>query len=39
MIRKGRGEEASRVRAVCNVYAANGDRATVGVDVDTQGSR
>ena len=32
------GEEARSVREVCDVCAAHGDRAAVGVDVDTQGS-
>ena len=38
MIRKRGGEEARSVRAVCDVCAAHGDRAAVGVGVDAQGS-
>ena len=37
-MRKGGGEEARSVRAVCDVCAAHGDTAAVGVDVDAQGS-
>ena len=36
--RKGGGEEARSVRCMCDVCAAHGDRAAVGVDVDAQGS-
>ena len=38
VMRKGRGEEARSVRCMCDVCAAHGDRAAVGVDVDAQGS-
>jgi len=38
LLRKGGEEEARSVRAVCDVCAAHGDRAAVGVDVDAQGS-
>ena len=42
MIGKGGGEEARSVRDVCDVCAAHGDKAAVGVvyvvDVDTQDS-
>ena len=38
MLRKGGGEEARSVRCMCDVCAAHGDRAAVGVDVDAQGS-
>ena len=38
MMRKGGGEEARSVRCICDVCAAHGDRAAVGVDVDAQGS-
>ena len=38
MLRKGGGEEARSVRCICDVCAAHGDRAAVGVDVDVQGS-
>ena len=34
VMRKGGGEEARSVRAVCDVCAAHGDRAAVGVEVD-----
>ena len=37
-MRKGGGEEARSVRCMCDVCAAHGDRASVGVDVDAQGS-
>ena len=37
MLRKGGGEEARGVRCMCDVCAAHGDRAAVGVDVDAQG--
>ena len=37
-LRKGGGEEARSVRCMCDVCAAHGDRAAVGVDVDAQGS-
>ena len=37
-MRKGGGEEARSVRAVCDVCAAHGDRTAADVDVDTQGS-
>ena len=37
-MRKGGGEEARSVRCMCDVCAAQGDRAAVGVDVDAQGS-
>ena len=35
---KGGGEEVRSVRCMCDVCAAHGDRAAVGVDVDAQGS-
>ena len=35
-VRKGGGEEVSSVRCMCDVCAAHGDRAAVGVDVDAQ---
>ena len=35
---KGGGEEARSVRAMCDVCAAHGDRAAVGVDFNEQGS-
>ena len=38
VMRTGGGEEARSVRAMCDVCAAHGNRAAVGVDVDTQGS-
>ena len=38
VLRKGGGEEARSVRCMCDVCAAHGDRAAVGVDVDAQGS-
>ena len=38
VMRKGGGEEARSVRCMCDVCAAHGDRAAVGVDVDAQGS-
>ena len=34
--KKGGGEEEGSVAAVCDECAAHGDRAAVGVDVDTQ---
>ena len=34
VMRKGGGEEARSVRCMCDVCAAHGDRAAVGVDVD-----
>ena len=34
VLRKGGGEEARSVRCMCDVCAAHGDRAAVGVDVD-----
>ena len=37
-MRQGGGEEVRRVRCICDVCAAHGDRAAVGVDVDAQGS-
>ena len=37
-MRKGGGEEVRSVRCMCDVCAAHGDRAVVGVDVDAQGS-
>ena len=37
-MKKGGGEEARSVRCMCDVCAAHGDRAAVGVDVDAQGS-
>src|SRR6056300_256162 len=37
-MRKGGGEEVRSVRCMCDVCAAHGDRASVGVDVDAQGS-
>ena len=37
-MRKGGGEEVRSVRCMCDVCAAHGDRAAVGVDVDAQGS-
>jgi len=37
-MRKGGGEEARSVRCMCDMCAAHGDRADVGVDVDAQGS-
>ena len=37
-MRKGGGEEARSVRCMCDVCAAHGDRAAVGVDVDAKGS-
>ena len=36
VMRKGGGEEARSVRCMCDVCAAHGDRAAVGVDVDAQ---
>ena len=36
VMKKGGGEEAGSVRAICDECAAHGDRAAVGVDVDTQ---
>ena len=38
VMRKGGGKEVRSVRCMCDVCAAHGDRAAVGVDVDTQGS-
>ena len=38
VMRKGGGEEVRSVRCMCDVCAAHGDRAAVGVDVDAQGS-
>ena len=38
VMRKGGGEEMRSMRCVCDVCAAHGDRAAVGVDVDAQGS-
>ena len=38
VMRKGGGEEARSVRCMCDVCAAHGDRAAVGVDVDAQGA-
>ena len=38
VMRKGGGEVVRSVRCMCDVCAAHGDRATVGVDVDAQGS-
>ena len=38
VMRKGGGEEVRRVRCMCDVFAAHGDRAAVGVNVDAQGS-
>ena len=38
VMRTGGGEEARSVRCMCGVCAAHGDRASVGVDVDAQGS-
>ena len=38
VLRKGGGEEARSVRCMCDVCAAHGGRAAVGVDVDAQGS-
>ena len=38
VLRKGGGEEARSVRFMCDVCAAHGDRAAVGVDADAQGS-
>jgi len=38
MLRKGGGEEARCVQYMCDVCAAHGDRAAVGVDVDAQDS-
>ena len=38
VMRKGGGEEMRSVRCMCDVCAAHGDRAAVGVDVDAQGS-
>ena len=35
-MRKGGGEEVRSVRCMCDVCAAHGDRAAVGVDVDAQ---
>ena len=37
-MRKGGGEEVRNVRCMCDVCAAHGGRAAVGVDVDAQGS-
>ena len=37
-MRKGGGDKARSVRAVCDVCAAHGDSAAVCVDVDKQGS-
>ena len=37
-MRKGGGQEVRSVRCMCDVCAAHGDRAAVGVDVDVQGS-
>ena len=37
--RRGGGEETRSVRCMCDVCAAHGDRAAVGVDVDAQGSK
>ena len=37
VMRKG-GEEVRSVRCMCDVCAAHGDRAAVGVDIDAQGS-
>ena len=37
-MRKGGGKEERSVRCMCDVCAAHGDRAAVGVDVDAQGS-
>ena len=36
VLRKGGGEAARSVRCICDVCAAHGDRAAVGVDVDAQ---
>ena len=38
MRKGGGGEEVRSVRCMCDVCAAHGDRAAVGVDVDVQGS-
>ena len=38
VMRKGGGEELRSMRCMCDVCAAHGDRAAVGVDVDAQGS-
>ena len=38
VMRKGGREEESSVQCMCDVCAAHGDRAAVGVDVDAQGS-
>ena len=38
VMRKGGGEEVRSVRCMCDVCAANGDWAAVGVDVDAQSS-
>ena len=35
---KGGGEKVRSVRCMCDVCAAHGDRAAVGVDVDAQGA-
>jgi hypothetical protein len=37
VMRKEGAEEARSVRCMCDVCAAHGDRAAVGVDVDAQG--
>ena len=37
VMRKGGEEEVRSVRGMCDVCAAHGDRAAVGVDVDAQG--
>ena len=37
-MRKGGGEEARSGRCMCDVFAAHGNRAAIGVDVDAQGS-
>ena len=38
VLRKGEGAEARSVQCMCDVCAAHGDTAAVGVDVDAQGS-
>ena len=38
VMKRGGGEEARRVWAVCDKCATHGDKAAVGFDVDTQGS-
>ena len=37
-MRKGGGEQVRIVRCMCDVCAAHGDRAAMGVDADVQGS-